>query len=184
MTTAAPPFSLDRQTLEGEDSLDESQLKQPNGQPWPFVARMNGLVIGAASPTGIVGTIVDGYDELPFDEAGNDEALGMRWEMATQLSIVRQGQLVAQAEIQGLFDPSVESEESLTALLGDRTEPIEGISHWDHPVLPLVLVVTDYAPWTGRIAPTGNIEWIDPHTDASLLRSLHSIGVLEYREYE
>lgn len=51
---------------------------------------------------------------------------------------------------------------------------------WQH-VVPLVLIATDYLPFTGREAPTGNVLWLDPSTEVTYLRSLARLGILEFR---
>lgn len=74
-----------------------------------------------------------------------------------------------------------ESEESLTALLSDKTVPVEGFESWDHETVPLVLLATDYDPYVpDRPAPTGNIVWIDPSDETAFLNSLSNLGVINF----
>lgn len=46
-------------------------------------------------------------------------------------------------------------------------------------VVPLVLVSSDYHPYTLVPAPTGNIIWLDPRTEESLLRTAITAGALQ-----
>jgi hypothetical protein len=45
--------------------------------------------------------------------------------------------------------------------------------------VPLVLMTSDYVPFTERPAPTGNIFWLDPTTELTYLRSLDRLGVMK-----
>lgn len=96
-----------------------------------------------------------------------------------------QGALCAQAGDAGRFDPAGESEDVLTALFTERDRPFAGIDRpsggrsydWQHDV-PLVLLDTDYEPYTGRRTPTGPIVWLRPALESSYLDSLAEIGAV------
>ena len=73
----------------------------------------------------------------------------------------------------GTFDPEMlaatpEGETILNALMVERTVPLTEVSEWTFEV-PLVLVDTDYAPFTERARPDGRIIWIDPSDEARYL---------------
>ncbi|MDA8342412.1 MAG: hypothetical protein M0007_09350, partial [Actinomycetota bacterium] len=50
---------------------------------------------------------------------------------------------------------------------------------WTCPI-PLVLFVTDYAPYSARPTPSGNIIWIDPTTELTFMDSLNALGVVDF----
>ena len=46
--------------------------------------------------------------------------------------------------------------------------------------MPLVLIETDYEPFTQRPLPTGNIAWLNPYTEETFLESLDVAGVASF----
>lgn len=72
------------------------------------------------------------------------------------------------------------TEDDLNTYLGE-TSVYDG--HWAASA-PLVLVRTDYAPFTQRPVPTGNVLFLDPHTEASFLDSLAQAGLIHLRVNE
>ena len=80
------------------------------------------------------------------------------------------------------LDPAVEDEQTLTMLFTSRLNgPIEAPT-WDHPTVPLVLIWTDYAPYTDLEPPVSKYQpiiWLDPSTEMTLLRSLDQIGLIQ-----
>ena len=79
---------------------------------------------------------------------------------------------------EGDFDPEVESEAVLTAIFAEKDQAVLDIEEWDHK-MPLFLIATDYAPYTKVPAPKGNVLWIDPATELTLLLSLQALGDFE-----
>lgn len=86
--------------------------------------------------------------------------------------------LAAEMVDKGKFETSQHSEDELTILLGDRSQALGEIGKWDLEV-PLVLVATDYFPYTSSVKPEGNILWVNPHNETTFLDSLTEIGVIE-----
>lgn len=126
----------------------------------------------------LVGAIIPGYSAATDDEA----ALLARWQCAAATATELQ-QLIAAGE--GL-DPAAESEDVLTAIFTDRAMPVpvETIAdRWDHRV-PLVLLATDYEPFTPVAKPSGNVRFIDSSTERAFLRSLSDLGVLSFYTHE
>jgi hypothetical protein len=127
------------------------------------------------STSDLVGAIIPGY-EL---STGDDEALIARWQCAAATATQVQQLMAAAAGL----DPGAEDEPTLTAIFTDRASPLPAGSltggAWDHEV-PLVLLATDYQPFTGAPAPRGNALFIDSSTERAFLRTLSVLGVCEF----
>ncbi|MDQ2740274.1 MAG: hypothetical protein M3Y35_17040, partial [Actinomycetota bacterium] len=112
-------------------SLKERLPRQQNGDPFPFVmlhgSVAGNVTTGAESITELVGELIGGYDDIPQSPEGHDQALGARYDQAVGVATTLQGSLAAQAAEAGVFDPSAETEEALTALFTERTNAFEGI---------------------------------------------------------
>lgn len=74
-------------------------------------------------------------------------------------------------------DLDAAGEDVLTALFSSRSKPHED-GDWYHDV-PLVLIATDYEPYTDRKRPSGKIVWISPETEVTFLRALEVLGLFE-----
>lgn len=122
----------------------------------------------------LVGSLIDDYDEA----ADADAALELRHTFALQSAGYRQALHAFVLNQEGDFDHEAESEETLSALFADRDIAELDVESWDHQV-PLTLLATDYAPYTVAPAPQGNIQWLNPHTDLTLLRSMAVLGDFE-----
>lgn len=93
---------------------------------------------------------------------------------------------MAEATNEDRFDPSTSSEDVLTALFNEREIPFEGVTgpdgsvsvNWEHEV-PLVLIDTDYAPFTERPTPTGSVVLLRPSSELEYLRSLSDAGMIQ-----
>lgn len=126
----------------------------------------------------LVGAVIPGYSAVTDDES----ALLARWQCAAATATEVQ-QLIAAGE--GL-DPSLESEDVLTAIFTDRALPLPveaTASRWEHRV-PLVLLATDYEPFTPAAKPSGNVRFIDSSTERAFLRSLADLGVLAFYTHD
>lgn len=149
----------------------------------------------ASRPTGssgdILGQLIPGHGDLPADnpaehpaqhpadELAPDAALMLRWQYAVTIAGDVQARLCAAGVTDGSFDPSDESEHTLTVLFHDRTIVLEDLDAWDRPDVPLVLVTTDYHPYTERPPVAGNVRWVDPSTVTALVSSLVRLGVIQ-----
>lgn len=174
--------------------------EHPNGAPWPYAAvSISGESYFADSVTEIIEATLPGYADLKFVDAGgdvefidegNDVALVMRYNDLISYATGLQAELVRIGIERGDFDPNTIGEDVLTALFAERIVPFEGIPlsddvndvrvdlDWSYDV-PLVLITSDYVPFTERSAPTGNIIWLDPTTELTYLRSLDRLGVMK-----
>ncbi|UQN30531.1 hypothetical protein [Brachybacterium kimchii] len=105
----------------------------------------------------------------------------MRLEQAILIATAVQESIVAGAVQREDLD-STTDEDTWSTLLAGRESADPG-PRWDSPV-PLVLVSSLFSPFTGRERPTGNIAWIDPADDVSMLDSLQGLGLIEIVEHE
>jgi hypothetical protein len=176
-------------TVEPCDTRGTVGLPHPDGGDWLYaVLDGSGALTLSDSASELVGTAIPGYLNLPEVDADHDEALGMRYDFLVELARRTQQSIVDQAVKSGELDLTALSDDATTALFADRTQPFDGLAgsdgawtyHWDLAV-PLVLIATDYQPYTHRPAPNGRIVWLDPATEVSFLRALHTLGIIEFR---
>lgn len=132
----------------------------------------NSVVFGTTL-TDLVASLIDDY---PMD--GGLPALEARYDFAVDAAGQRQAFQAFAARQEGTFDETVESEEVLTSIFSAKDLHVPEFEVWGHQV-PLVLIATDYAPATARPRPEGNIQWIDPATELTLLKSLAALGDFE-----
>ena len=164
---------------------------------WAYaVVDDEGQVVFADNAGELVALVILGYGDIPGNDEGHDEALAVRYEALVEMADRSQRYLVDQAAESGLFDPLEADEETLTALFAPRTRPWEG--HAAAPLtgtsptasrpgrnlvwrdrVPLVLIATDYEPYTDRPKPTGRALFLDPSTEISFLRSLDALGLIK-----
>jgi len=151
----------------------------PDGGEWPYAVVTNhGDVLVSDSASELVAAGLPGYRDLPDDESGYDVALIARYEDLLGHAAAYQQYLLEEAHMSGAVPIDALDDDTLTALMVERAVPYEG-DEWTCAI-PLVLIATDYQPFTDRALPTGNIIWVDPITDVTYLQSLHSIGVLRF----
>lgn len=144
----------------------------PNGRPYRFemIIEDGRWRVYADEPDDLVAELIDGYRQLlsPVDRA---EA---RIRYAVGVQVALQAALVNEHGTDGCTEPERE------VLLGDRAEPPTP-PVWRAPV-PLVLVAAFYQPVQPRPRPAaeepGEIWWIDPADNWTLLRDLHRYGVI------
>jgi hypothetical protein len=176
-------------TVEPCDARGTVGVPHPDGGEWLYaVLDGSGALTFSDSVSELVATAIPGYMNLPAGDGGHDAALGMRYDFLVELARRTQQSIVDQAVKSGELDLTGLADDTTTALFADRTRPFEGLAgsdgawtyHWDLAV-PLVLIATDYQPYTHRPAPNGRIVWLDPSTELSFLRSLDTLGIIELR---
>lgn len=161
-----------------DGDLPDQLPEHEDGTPFPFcLARGNRLVL-ADTRTELVEDLIEGYADLPRTEAGDEDALYLRYKSVTDVADQFQQIVAAQAANEGKFDHTVESEENLTAIFTPRVEKISDFSPWNH-VVPLILISTDYAPFKSEPVPEGNIKFLNPYTETTYLDTLSELGVIE-----
>ncbi len=161
------------QTLASGAPVGEHPVS-PTGTPYRYALVRGDVTTFSDSLSDLVGAIIPGYSSSIDDEA----ALLARWQCAARTATDLQ-QLFATGE--GL-DPAGESEEVLTVLFTDRAlvAPMGLVGPvWSHRV-PLVVLATDYEPFTNVPRPSGNVRFIDSSTERAFLRSLADLGVCHF----
>lgn len=166
------------------DTQVTDQHIREDGTQWPMALVRGDQTVFADTATELVGHLIEGYANLPDTEGGNAQALVARWRTCVATASDVQALICADRAAEGTFDPAAESEEVLTALFSDKTVPVEGFDTWDLGSVPLVLVATDYEPYTERVAPTGNVLWIDPSDEVAFLHSLTNLGVIQFYTHD
>lgn len=130
--------------------------------------------------TALVAALVGGdYADLPQTDEGNRQALTARWQQSASTANLVQAVVIAAATETGAFDVGSAGEDILTPLFADRARPVDSVDDWSQEV-PLVLISTDYAPFTDRTPPTGNVRWINPHTERTYIETLSGLGVVDF----
>lgn len=171
-------------------SSDEIILPpHPDGDKgWAYaIVGDDGNVFVSDDAGDLVALVIDGYDKVPHTDDGHDKALAMRYEALVQIAERAQHFLVDEAVEKGVIDPVMADEGQLTALFSPRSRPWDGATGRNGEVCctwegrtPLVLIATDYAPYTARPCPSGNIVLLDPCTETSFLLSLDVLGLVKF----
>ena len=137
-----------------------------DGRPYPFemIYADGSWRAYADTLEELLALLIEGYSDL------DDEArLRERIRYAVDVSVPLQASAAAEGDVGSC------TEEQRTVLLGTRDVP-PAVTEWSAPV-PLVLVTSYYAPDGPQPRPAeagGDITWLDPLTDESLLTSLHN----------
>ncbi|WP_159599117.1 hypothetical protein [Agromyces humi] len=140
-----------------------------DGTPWPFALNTGDRTVYADTLTDLAAELIPGYAELPDSYDGDVDAFIARVHAASMIANRSQAQLIAATE---WFDLAAANEEVATALLAPRGQATNQYAgNWDGPV-PLVLVSTDYAPYTDVPLPTGDVSFIDPTDEQTFIHSL------------
>ena len=155
---------------------------RPDGSSWPFALLVGDDTIYADSRTELVGKLIPGYSDYATGDEGDALAFLARVDMAAGIAAEAQATVLASMTESDEFAPERESEAVLTALLSPRGTGLvtgeEFDSRWDHPV-PLVLLSTDYIPVTSHPRIEGNVQYIDPTNETTLLASLEQFGFVQ-----
>jgi hypothetical protein len=160
--------------------------RHPDGAQWLLAMLHGDHVSFADSTASALGALIDGYDELPQTPAGRSQARQARYRYAAQIVVRTQERINGKAIASYVLDPSGEdADDVLVTLLGNRAVLVgsaegETSVHWAHRV-PVVLIATDYVPFTDNIRPTGRVLMIDPSDEIALLESLSELCVVDLR---
>jgi hypothetical protein len=99
--------------------------------------------------------VIPGYDELPSNENGDEAAFVARYEAAIELANLVQTGLVIDATENDGWSPEQVTEDELNALFQSKVVPFVPCEGADGTVsaewrvdVPLVVIDTDYAPFT------------------------------------
>lgn len=123
--------------------------------------------------TRLVGALIDGYPRT----ADPGDLLEDRWRCGVLHADAVQATLLADAVETGAIDLPTLSEEQVNVLLVSRASAVPvPAGRWELAV-PLVLMATDYQPYTSTPIPAGNVMLVDPGTERTLLGSLSDLAV-------
>lgn len=154
--------------------VDPETIETVDPQQYPFVMTAEEAIVASTSITELVAALpgmAEGYLDLD-----DEHALYARHELAVQAAREAQDELARSCEA---FDPDNASEEVLTVMFGlPKTTSLAGLKRWDEPV-PLVLIATDYAPFTDALAPAGNVKFINPADERSFLDTLMDVEMVD-----
>jgi len=128
-------------------------------------------------PVRVVDTLALARRKHPMGPNSHD-ALWRRYESAVATAGELQETLLAAAAENGDFDPATAGEEALTAMLAAKTTPYIG-PPWRQTV-PLVLIDTDYEPFTTRPRADGRVIFLRPAQEHDYLVSLAEAGLVQY----
>jgi len=165
-------------TITTEPDRETMLPARPDGSPWPLLLVHGDRVTGADTAGQLLAELIPGYDRLPDDDTGHDEALWARYESAVATATELQETLLAAAAENGDFDAATADEAVLTALLTDKTTP-HAEPAWRQRV-PLVLIDTDYQPFTPRPRPDGRVIYLRPAQEHDYLASLAEAGLIQF----
>lgn len=167
----------------------------PAGE-WPFaLLHGEGYTTLSRTRTGLLAAIIGGYAELTAQvDAGaaaqtaeDDPLLDARYDFAVDAATLLQAGYLRQAEETRTYDLAAETDEDVfLAYAQQKDQPFDGVRpagsdvpspEWTAEV-PLVLIRTDYHPYTGRPVPSGRVVFLDPATETTLLNTLHAAGAV------
>jgi hypothetical protein len=164
---------------------DETLTPPPlraDDSPWPFALLALHDTIYGDSLTDLVGYLIPDYEALPASQEGDEDAFLARVDYAAAYIGSAQSVILATATTDGDFAPELASEATLTALLSPRgTGLIDGSEFnftWTETV-PLLLLTTDFAPFTSVPLIDGNVAYFDPSDERVFLDSLSGMGAVE-----
>ena len=129
--------------------------------------------------TELVGFVIPEYGDLPLTVDGDADALLARVDAAVNAVALAQATVMLAMEEAGEFNPEAASEDVLTALLTARGTALVSGAEWGGDWaedVPLLLLATDYAPFTDLVPITGNVQYFDPSDERTFLASLEDLG--------
>lgn len=154
-------------TAVAQDAI--KQPSHPDGQKWLVIwVAPDGRAIFADSISEIVSHIVPGYEELDDSDPSQDAHLEARVATLAKLAGDAQAHIVTDEGLENF------TEDELTAMLTPK-ELIVDIDSWN-PATPLLLLTTNYAPFTKHPAPEGAVVWLDPISEVTFLSGLQNLG--------
>jgi hypothetical protein len=166
-----------------DEVITEPQIRE-DGTSWPLAMIRGEQTILADHASEIIAYLIPDYDKIPQTPEGHDSALVERWKCCVITASDVQSMILVDRAAEGAFVPANEPEWVINALFADKLVPVEEFESWPHPNLPLVLIATDYAPYTERTPVTGNVLWLDPADEILFLHSLNNIGAIQFYTHE
>jgi hypothetical protein len=164
----------------------------PHGDVWPYVLEVQTSTYYADDLPSLVEVFIPGYTEIRrssetgFNLAIDRQALSLNSSLI-EYATLAQRHLVEMALEQKILTFSQPPNEIQRVLTRSKGLPFDGLLsqdsldyHWDH-VVPLILFVTDYAPYSDRPRPTGhNLIFVDSTNERTFLDSLSVLGLCRF----
>jgi len=152
-------------------------LSPTDPEAGPFTLRIGERTVRTDRNDELLAAVIG--DEY-LEESDPEVLFLMRLEQAIVIATAVQESIVAAAVQRRELDETTD-EEVWSPLLAERETVDPGV-RWEHRV-PLVLVTSLFAPYAEKDQPIGNIAWVDPTDDVTMLESLQSLGVVELLEH-
>lgn len=154
-------------------------INSETGEPFLYTMEIGERLVRADTNEELVAAILG---EEYLDESDPETAFEVRLEGSITIATAIQESIVASAVARGDLDDRTE-ESVWTPLLDPRETAGPEAPRWDHRV-PLVLVRSLFMPFVDRSTPVGNILWIDPTDDVSLLDTIQDSGLIRLVEHD
>lgn len=154
-------------------------IARDGNTPWyAALTQSDGSTVFADTITELVQHLIPGYAPDASTAEGARDALDVRYNFSVEEAAIIQAGVIAAASGLGIFSAATTSEDDLGILFSPKDATPTGFAEWKLNV-PLVLISTDYAPFTDIQAPTGQVQFIDPSTDLTLIKSMSAFGNFE-----
>lgn len=146
--------------------------------PFLLLDLANGTEITGDTRSEIVDQVVAGHADPPEGLDGDTARFELR--LGELIAIANRVQALAMSDV----DPSELDEEVLTALFHDRATDVVEVEDWPEGLPPLVLIATNYAPYSEVPAPEGNVVLLDPKDETTFLESVVRAGIAQLYVYD
>ena len=165
--------------MSAQVSFQADEIPAHGGGPWPFVfVGPDGAAVFSDTRTEIVDAMIDCYPAVLDPLSMDDQALEARIDSLASLGSQAQAGILASLSDQEELLPLLD-DVKLTALFAPKDSWPIPITTWDEQI-PLLLLATNFAPFTETPAPSGErIIWLDPTTETTYLDALSKLGVGE-----
>jgi hypothetical protein len=164
----------------------------PHGEAWPYVLQVQAVTYYADDLPSLVEIFIPGYTEIKRSSESGMTLVADRQAMSLNTSLIEyassvQRHLVDMALKQKIISFSQPPNEVQRVLTRSKGLPFDGLLsqdsldyHWDH-VVPLILFVTDYEPYSDRPKPTGqNLIFVDSSNERTFLDSLSILDICRF----
>lgn len=164
--------------LKIEQVPDTTTLPDGPDGPWTLWMSAGRCGYAAASLTDLVCVLIEDY---PVEGTDQDRLIS-RARAASRFAATVQGARIAERSALGAYEPHGMSRDEVSIAFEDKSSAVSTEGKWRNKEVPLVLVASHYEPYTCLAKPTGNVAYIDPFTELTLLESLRGCGLIELYE--
>jgi hypothetical protein len=145
----------------------------PNGRLFAHTLVLDDQTVFAEDVSELVAAVIPGYLDI-------DDRAAARELFCREIAVVIQAEELARAEEDGFELDTLDDDEKY-AVSVERFEDEDDVDYavWGHAVR-LVLVSSDYAPYTRALPPEGRVLFLDPTSDESVIGSLVLAGIADW----